>query len=347
MACVIPYNKFAQTNFSKAQILIDYFFYGREQAKYDEYIRQGIEDLKANVLTAQYSVLLQNFDAVLETTNIGDGNFHQLTMMVLILLSYVLSIGKEYLNTEAETMFKPNIEHLNLSLQNPAVVQGYLLDIHDWYIGFYSDLSSKGGCKNKELHVAPFICNSGVFGYNTFLCLYFHNIAPVSIATNLTPRLHVAIQTCFEAADHDLRHYSGRYCKIEPAMRDKYKEIYFELLDGYRELNSDEQRERRRLLFFLFFLINEIAYGRNNKSYEALRAVIIHRFVSDKRRGMDKQKYRRKYLVEIEDLVPVLVEDLQMPSKSDPYVLDNMANYVGGSLLHLAADFQEQFSLFR
>lgn len=220
-----------------------------------------------------------------------------------------------------------------------------LVDIHSWYIGFYSDLNLPGGCKNKELRVAPFICNSGVFGYNTFLCLYFHDIAPVSIATNLTPRLHVAIQTTFEAADHDLLHYSLRYCPITLDMRDKYKQVYFELLAGYRELDRDEQRERRRLLFFLFFLINEIAFGRTTLSYADLREVISRRFVSHEREGMNEKKYRRKFLVDVEDLVPVLAEDLRMEG-SDPYALEEMADYVGGESEQGAADFQEQFALF-
>ena len=346
MACVLPYNKFAQTNFSKAQILIDYFYYGRGEAKYDEYIRQGIEDLKANVSGDKYSFLLKNFDIALEETEIGDGNFHRVTMMVLILLSYVLSLDREYLNASAATMFQLVIQHLNRSLHDPEIVLESLLENYDWYIGFYSDLTVKGGCKNKELRVAPFICNSGVFGYNTFLCLYFHNIAPVSIATNLAPRLHVAIETSFEAADHDLRHYSQRYCEITPTLRDKYKEVYFEILDGYRELDKEEQRQRRRLLFFLFFLVNEIAFGRSTMSYEALREVIGWRFISCERGGMSEKKYRRKFLVEVEDLVPVLVEDLQMESEGDAYALEEMADYVRQALLELAADFQEQFALF-
>lgn len=93
------------------------FCYRREEAKYDEYIRQGIEDLKANVLTDQYSFLLQNLDAALEQTTIGDG-FHSVTMMILILLSYVLSLDREYLNSKTATLFEPNVEGLNSALQS-------------------------------------------------------------------------------------------------------------------------------------------------------------------------------------------------------------------------------------
>jgi hypothetical protein len=61
---------------------------------------------------------------------------------------------------------------------------------------------------------------------------------------------------------------------------------------------------------------------------------------------MTKEEYRRKYLIEVEDLIPVLVEDLDITNRYNPYVLEESIGYVQNSMFELLELFQDKFSFF-
>lgn len=342
MNCFIPYNRFFQANFSKAKILVDFFVNKTKKQEYDEYIRQGIEDLIQTLNTERYGNFLFNIDQVLNSISVNDNDFTSISIMVLSLITFLLSEGKTFLSGEYKYKFCYETEYLNNCKTECRV---YMSDLYERYIG---DFSSPTRCKNKHMIVAPFICPSGAFGYNTFLYLYFNNIAPIGFSTNLNPKLHVAIGTSFEASNHDIRHYGYRYCMIPLDVQEKYRRIYYEILEDYNMLTQESQLLRRKYLFFLFFLINEIAFGYIDLKYKYLKREIRLRFSCPKFQPdlMSRDEYRLAYLVDSEDLVPVLVEDLHISYIENPYDITSMNDYVIGSLLDLADIFQDRFGIF-
>jgi hypothetical protein len=180
-------------------------------------------------------------------------------LSILFLVSFLISYEKETFDegglttvSEKYNYIWPYIKDLNILLEEPL----------DVFLKFYhEEYPYKNICRETDLTPVPFICSSGAFGYNTFLALYFSGFAPIGFATAIQPKLHVFISSIFEAADHDIKHYGRRYCNISLSVKRSYYDIYLEILDGYDASSEETQLTKRKYLFFLFFLINEISFG--------------------------------------------------------------------------------------
>lgn len=99
----IKYNKFFQTNFSKAKILVDFFIHNKNIESYNMYIREGVTDLISNISgdkyaslgQSPYQIFINNIEKTMNDIDVNNEDFTKITLTILILISAVIFEQRE------------------------------------------------------------------------------------------------------------------------------------------------------------------------------------------------------------------------------------------------------------
>ena len=253
---------------SQAKILVDYS--KGITTDYLEYILSGLNELHDSMSHQISHKLLDHFSAYLKgymeknAENMNIHNFANVPLAALVMCLHVECVlddpenkivftGLCTHNYNSERCYKTITDTIKMIDIN------IMPDFDTLLPQYYVDLC---GTINTHYIVLPFISKSGAFGYNTFLYLITEKIAPVGICINKNTNLHAGmINQPLSVFAHDYQHYVNRYANITGDLHSCYCQTYQHILFTFK---ARKLKENYRLLFYLFFLINEIAYVPSN-----------------------------------------------------------------------------------
>lgn len=281
--------------------------------QYREYVCDNYKALNNNInMHSKYKDLINFLETYIDRLDSDIDKYIDIVtgiFLISLFLDHIKNKGMDY-----PMYLSPVYEEHVSNYDVLSIIDGMstLNDVRDNVLAIYDKILYH---RQDRFIIVPFVSVSGIFGLNSFLHLYFNNIAPVGISITKSSSAHMNIlETKMMATMHDYQHFVNRYLKINEHDMKNYNNIYDSVFENFKKYNYVENY---RIIALLFFLINEIGYVPLHNSTEKSNLLknINDRFqtyyLQDSEQYMTEDELKSTYAVEMSDLIPIIESTLK------------------------------------